>query len=107
VYELTLTGGKTGLQPTKEGSCTVYSLDAPPPSAAAARSAVFCGFHLTQNGISRVLDGKGVSMKTLAGNIARSVRRSVIDKTGLTGFASLFVKSPELVPVPQGRSTLR
>src|SRR5262245_16752819 len=53
VYELTRASGKGRLQPTPEGSCTVYSLDAPPPSAAGARGTTFCGFpHLTQNGIS-------------------------------------------------------
>jgi uncharacterized protein (TIGR03435 family) len=93
VYELTRASGKGRLQQTQEGSCTVYSLDAPPPSAAGARGATFCGFpHVTQNGISRALDGKGVSLATLAGNIARSVRRSVIDKTGLTGTYDLHLE---------------
>jgi uncharacterized protein (TIGR03435 family) len=93
VYELSRAGGKTKLQATKEGSCTIYSLDALPLSAAAARGTTFCGFpHLTQNGISRALDGKGVSMATLAGNIARSLRRSVIDKTGLTGTYDLHLE---------------
>jgi uncharacterized protein (TIGR03435 family) len=85
VYELIRTSNKAKLQPTQEGSCTVYSLNAPPPSAAGARGTTFCGYpRLTQTGTSRALDGKGVSMATLALNIARSVRRSVIDKTGLT-----------------------
>jgi uncharacterized protein (TIGR03435 family) len=94
VYELTRTGNAK-LQPTKEGSCTIYSLDAPPPrpSAPGAPATVFCGFpHLTQNGINRALDGKGVTMSTLAGNIARSVRRSVLDKTGLTGTYDLHLE---------------
>jgi len=93
VYELTRVSGKAKLQPTKEGSCTVYSLNAPSPSAAAARGATFCGYpHLTQSGISRALDGKGVSMSTLAGDLARTVRRSVIDKTGLTGTYDLHLE---------------
>lgn len=93
VYELTRVRGSARLQPTKEGSCTVYSLDAPPPSAAAARGATFCGYpHLTQSGVTRALDGKGVSMATLAGDIARTVRRSVIDKTGLTGTYDLHLE---------------
>jgi uncharacterized protein (TIGR03435 family) len=94
VYEL-IRAGNTKLQQTREGSCTTYSLDAPAPrtSATGAPGTVFCGFpHLTQNGISRALDGKGVSVATLAGNIARSVRRSVIDKTGLTGTYDLHLE---------------
>jgi uncharacterized protein (TIGR03435 family) len=93
VYELTRASANTKLQPTKEGSCTVYSLDAPAPSAAVAGGTTFCGFpHLMQNGISRTLDGKGVSMATLAGNIARSLRRAVIDKSGLTGTYDLHLE---------------
>jgi uncharacterized protein (TIGR03435 family) len=85
VYELIRANGKAKLQPTQEGTCTVYAVDAPPPSAVGARGATFCGYpHLTQNGRIRALDGKGVSMATLAGDIARSAQRSVIDKTGLT-----------------------
>ena len=95
VYELTRAGGNAKLQATKEGSCTTYSLDAPAPRAAAAGApgTTFCGFpHITQNGTNRALDGKGVSMATLAGNIARFVRRSVIDKTGLTGTYDLHLE---------------
>jgi uncharacterized protein (TIGR03435 family) len=93
VYELIRVSGKAKLQPTQEGSCTIYPVNAPPPSAAAARATTFCGFlRLTQNGTSRALDGKGVSIATLAGNIARSLRRSVIDKTGLTGTYDLHLE---------------
>ena len=86
VYELTLGSDNTKLQQTKEGSCTAYSMDSPAPRASTEAGKPFCGFpHITQSGINRGLDGKGVSMATLAANIARSVRRAVIDKTGLTG----------------------
>ena len=88
VYELTRTGGNTKLQPTKEGSCSVYDLDAPartPADPGESTNLPFCGLRNSQSGINRALDGKGVSIATLATNIARSVRRSVIDKTGLTG----------------------
>jgi uncharacterized protein (TIGR03435 family) len=87
--------GNAKLQPTKEGSCTIYALDAPAPRAPApgAPGTVSCGFpHVTQNGINRTLDGKGVTMSTLAANIARSVRRSVIDKSGLTGTYDLHLE---------------
>lgn len=43
VYELTRAGGKTKLQPTQEGTCIAYSMDAAPPSAATALSTKFCG----------------------------------------------------------------
>ena len=88
VYELTRAGGNTKLQQTKEGSCTVYDLDAPartPADPGQSANLPFCGLRNSQSGINRALDGKGVSIATLATNIARSVRRSVIDKTGLTG----------------------
>ena len=92
VYELTLAGGKAKLQPNKEGSCTLYSLDAPAPPPTAPGTS-FCGFpRSTQNGTGRALDGKGVNMATLAGNVARTVRRSVIDKTGLTGTYDLHLE---------------
>jgi uncharacterized protein (TIGR03435 family) len=93
VYELTRAGGNTKLQQTKEGTCTVYELDAPPPSDADVRGTTSCGFLKTSlSGINRALDGKGVSMATLASNIARSLRRAVIDKTGLTGTYDLHLE---------------
>jgi len=104
VYELTRASGNAKLQPTKEGTCTTYSVDAPAPRAPAAGApgTTFCGFpHLTQSGPNRALDGKGVSIATLGGNIARSVRRSVIDKTGLTGTYDLHLEwtdAPERHP---------
>src|SRR4030095_2999976 len=80
----------------KEGSCTVYTLDAPAPRPAdpgAPATLPSCEFpRNSQSGINRGLDGKGVSMATLAANIARSVRRSVIDKTGLTGTYDLHLE---------------
>jgi len=92
VYELTGAGGTTKLQPTQEGTCTAYSLDAVPPSAAAELSTRFCGIGSSQNGTNRALDGKGVSMGALANAIARTVQRSVIDKTGLTGAYDLHLQ---------------
>jgi uncharacterized protein (TIGR03435 family) len=92
VYELTRAGGKAKLQPTQEGTCIAYSLDAVPPSAAAALNTKFCGIGSPQNGTNRALDGKGVSMAALANAIARTVQRSVIDKTGLTGTYDLHLQ---------------
>jgi uncharacterized protein (TIGR03435 family) len=96
VYELTRAGVNTKLQQTKEGTCTVYELDAPPPSDASVRGTTSCGFLKTSlNGINRALDGKDVSMATLASNIGRSLRRAVIDKTGLTGTYDLHLEWSE------------
>jgi uncharacterized protein (TIGR03435 family) len=72
IYELAVAGGGAKLQRSREGSCTDL-----------------CGFHLTTDGLNRTLDGKGVTMEMLAGNLSRSYNsslgRNVVDKTGLTG----------------------
>ncbi len=72
VYELVVAGGGAKLQRSPAGSC-----------------ADSCGFHLTTDGMNRTLDGKGVTMEMLAGNLSRtynsSLGRNVLDQTGLTG----------------------
>jgi uncharacterized protein (TIGR03435 family) len=95
VYELTRAGGNTKLQQTKEGSCRVYDVDAPAPRPAdptAPANLPGCGYHASESGINRALDGKGVSIAALASDIARTVRRAVIDKTGLTGTYDLHLE---------------
>jgi uncharacterized protein (TIGR03435 family) len=95
VYELTLAKGGVKLQPTKEGSCTPYQTDAPPPPASATGAIqTFCGYpHLTSSGSNRALDGAGVSMEVLGTNLSRlELRRTVIDKTGLTGTFDVHLK---------------
>src|SRR6185503_15353215 len=72
IYELVVGGGGAKLQRSQEGSC-----------------ADSCGFHLTTDGLNRTLDGKGVTMEMLAGNLSRSystsLGRNVVDNTGLSG----------------------
>ncbi|HEY4088149.1 MAG TPA: TIGR03435 family protein [Bryobacteraceae bacterium] len=72
IYELSVSAGGVKLQQSREGAC-----------------ADSCGFHLTADGLNRMLDGKGVTMEMLAANLSRtynsSLGRNVIDKTGLTG----------------------
>jgi uncharacterized protein (TIGR03435 family) len=91
VYMLSV--GKTGpeLQPSKEGSCTPYATNSPPPIKAQGEPRpVFCGFQRTPTeGLNRTLDAKGVTMAALATNLSRTytaaLGRNVIDGTGLTG----------------------
>jgi uncharacterized protein (TIGR03435 family) len=111
VYELA--PGKDGakLQPSKEGSCTTYSVDsAPPPAPAPGQpNGNFCGLHLTVNGLNRTLDGKGVTMAAFATNLSRTytseLGRNVIDRTGLTGTFDVHLKwtiDPLTVPAAGG-----
>lgn len=76
VYLLTI--GKSGakMQAAREGSCTPYLTDAPPPA-------------MTAEGLDRALNGKRVTMAELAKTLSRIytaiLGRNVIDATGLTG----------------------
>jgi uncharacterized protein (TIGR03435 family) len=91
VYKLSV--GKNGakLQPSKEGSCTPYVTNAPPPIIKQGEPlSIFCGFQRTPvEGLIHSLDGKGVTMAELAKTLSRTyvsaVGRNVIDETGLTG----------------------
>ena len=109
VYELTRAGGNTKLQQTKGGSCIVYDLDAPartPADPGAPARLPTCGYHESLSGINRALDGKGVSMTALSGNIARTLRRAVIDETGLTGTYDLHLEWSDAPPNPTDPGTL-
>lgn len=90
VYELAVGKGGAKLRLSKEGSCTPYSADSPPPATTGSEPRpIFCGFHLTVDGLSRTLDGKGVTIAALAANLSRtynsSLGRNVLDATGLNG----------------------
>jgi len=88
-----LSVAKTGskLQPSKEGSCTRYDTNSPPPPPRPGEPRpVFCGFQSTPaEGLNRTLDARGVTMAGLATNLSRSytaaLGKNVIDGTGLTG----------------------
>ena len=59
VYELDVGKGGARLQPSKEGSCTPYPVDSPPPASTQSEPRpIFCGLHLTVDGLNRTLDGK-------------------------------------------------
>jgi len=103
VYELTVVKGGLKLQGSKEGACTPYSADSPPPaSAPGAPRPIFCGFpRLGAAGLNRTLEGAGVSMAELASSLSRSeLRRTVIDRTGLTGAFDVHLKW--IVDAPAG-----
>jgi uncharacterized protein (TIGR03435 family) len=117
VYELTVGKGGTKLQPSKGSSCTVYSVDSTPPPAAAPGepNRNYCGLHLTVNGLNRALDGKGVTMATLAATLSRNytsdLGRNVVDTTGLPGTFDLHLEwtinsltGPTPPPDPAGPS---
>jgi len=112
VYELTIGKGGAKLQSSKEGSCTPYSVDSPPPaSTPGAPRPNFCGFHMTPDyGLNRTLDGKGITMAALAANLSRTyvslLGRNVIDRTGLTGGYDVHLKwAMDSLSAPAGLNT--
>jgi uncharacterized protein (TIGR03435 family) len=114
VYELAVGKGGAKLQLSTEGSCTPYSVDAPPPPAPTPGqpNRTFCGLHLGVDGLNRILDGKGVTMAVFATNLSRNytsdLGRNVIDRTGLQGTFDISVKwsiDPPTVPVGPGAAT--
>ncbi len=88
-YELKAANGNGKLQPSKNDSCTPYSVNSPAPPARAPGEPrpAFCGFpRFAANGLNRTLDGAGINMAELAASLSRSqLHLPVIDKTGLTG----------------------
>jgi len=115
VYELAVANGAR-LQLSKEGSCTPYSADAPPPAATPGQPRpTFCGLRIGTEELNRTLDGKGVTMAALAANLSRTYNsmlgRNVIDATGLTGEFDIHLKwaiddlsHPTAGPDPTGPS---
>jgi len=108
VYELTIGKGGAKLQSSKEGSCTPYSVDSPPPaSLPGGPRPSFCGFHTTPGDS---LDGKGITMATLAATLSRTyvspLGRNVIDHTGLTGAYDVNLKwAIDSLSAPAGPNT--
>jgi uncharacterized protein (TIGR03435 family) len=111
VYELDVGKGGAILQPSKEGSCTPYPVDSPPPASKQSEPRpIFCGLHLTVDGLNRTLDGKVVTITMLATNLSRtynsSLGRNVIDGTGLTGTFDVHLKwSIDLLSASMGPDT--
>ena len=102
VYELTVEKGGLKMQPSKEGSCTPYVMDSPPPLIAPdAPRPNYCDFpRLAGNGLTWTLDGTGVSVGKLATSLSRSgLDRPVIDKSGIIGGFDLHLKWAADTPV--------
>lgn len=106
VFELTVAKGGLKLRPSKEGSCTPYSMDSPPPAAPAPGSVppTFCGFPRSGfDGLHRTLEGTGVSIATLATNLSRlELHRTIIDRTGLPGTFDVHLKWSSDAPAGPG-----
>ena len=101
VYELTVEKDAVKMQLSKEGSCTRYSMDSPPPlPAPSAPRPVYCDFpRLAGDGRNWTLDGKGVTVGKLATTLSRSgLDRPIIDRTGLTGGFDLHLKWTADIP---------
>jgi uncharacterized protein (TIGR03435 family) len=102
VYELTIARGGAKLQRAKEGGCTPYPADSPPPSTAAPGEVRprYCGF-------SRTGEATGVSIPQLATVLSRQyipsgLHRPIVDRTGLTGTFDFHLEwTPDLATVPQ------
>lgn len=89
-YELRVIEGATKLHRSVEGSCKPYVKDAQPDMASNGKPAVpFCGLHRTEEGPSRRLEGKGVTVADLAASLSHSYNTDlnsvVVDATGLSG----------------------
>jgi uncharacterized protein (TIGR03435 family) len=98
VYELAVASGGAKLKPSKEGVCTPYSVNSPPPPASTPgeHSPIVCGVRIAVDGLNRTLEGHGVSMPALAANLSRAYNsalgRNVIDGTGLRGAFEIHLK---------------
>jgi uncharacterized protein (TIGR03435 family) len=107
VYELTVEKGGVKMQLSKEGSCTPYSIDSPPPLPAPnAPGPLYCDFsRLTGDGLNWTLDGAGVRIEKLATTLSRSgLDRPLIDRIGLAGGFDLHLKWTADVPENAARS---
>ena len=97
IYEMKIARGGPKLQPTREGSCMPYSQNSPPPArTTGTNSLAYCGARGRVEGLSRTLEGKGISMAVLATNLSRtynsSLGRNVMDATGLAGTFDIDLK---------------
>jgi uncharacterized protein (TIGR03435 family) len=103
VYQLVVGKGGAKLQPSKEGSCTPYLVNGPPPRSGPGN---FCGLHAV-SGLSRALEGKGVTLAMLAPSLSRTytaaLGRNIIDGTGLSGAFDVHLEwasDPMTEPTP-------
>ncbi len=86
VYELTVAKSGLKMQHSKAGSCIPFTLDSP-PLAPSDPKRTFCGFNgFGVDGLNRKLEVFGITTTELVAALQRSeLRRTIIDKTGLSG----------------------
>jgi uncharacterized protein (TIGR03435 family) len=90
VYALTVARSGHKLTATKDGGCTVFDPDHPPPQPARGQQPPrFCGStSFNRRGGVRIIDSFGATMAQFAGTTLSSrvdLGRPAIDRTGLTG----------------------
>jgi uncharacterized protein (TIGR03435 family) len=92
VYNLIVAKGGAKLPRAQEGGCVPHSMDSPPVPAGPLPK--FCGFlGVEVDGLNRKLKMDGSSMTELAQSLSRAeLRRTVVDKTGLTGAFDVQLK---------------
>ena len=96
VYSLTVAKGGVRMQQSK---CTPVEFPSPP--AAAEKPCPNQGYRPGTNGVNRTLDATGVDIPGLLMFLANTMRREVIDKTGLSGRFDFHLEwAPEEATAP-------
>jgi uncharacterized protein (TIGR03435 family) len=96
VYILSVAKGGARLSPSKDGSCVERSAGVALP---ATERRPGCGNNLLRRrGVNMAWTATRVDLGGVAGALAVFMRRTVIDKTGLTGFFDINVELPPLQP---------
>jgi uncharacterized protein (TIGR03435 family) len=88
VYELTTAKGGVKLQASQAGSCVTRDSAFGLP-ATGQKPPDFCG-NMTMS--PRSIAGNGISMQQIATALSNALRRTVVDKTGLTGVFDVHVE---------------
>jgi uncharacterized protein (TIGR03435 family) len=97
VYELALGKGSPKLKPFKAGSCTPVEVGRPMPTLASGQH--YCRNMVAPRG---AVDIEGGTLSGFAGLLGMALDRSVIDKTGITGYFEIHLKfSADNSPVPR------
>jgi uncharacterized protein (TIGR03435 family) len=96
VYILSVAKGGARLSPSKDGGCVERSAGVALP---ATETRPGCGNNwLRRRGVNMAWTATRVDLGGVAGALAVFMRRTVIDKTGLSGFFDIDVELPPLQP---------